>query len=155
MFNHAKILSAKPRDKENRLTDSHRLYLLVTPNGSKLWKWSYAHDNKQKTMAFGSYPMVSLVDARAKRNDARALLAEGRDPMVMKKLKIEANLEAGRTTFERVARQWPELAKPQWGAITATDVLHSLERDIFPETGEIPKSGRELGREKRYTIMQT
>src|SRR3546814_12962131 len=89
-------------------------------------------------MAFGSYPMVSLVDARAKRNDARALLAEGRDPMVMKKLKIEANLEAGRNTFERVARQWHEMAKPQWAAIHASDVLRSLERDIFPEIGEIP-----------------
>src|SRR3546814_19742874 len=82
--------------------------------------------------------MVILVDARAKRNVARALLAEGRDPMVMKKLKIEANLEAGRNTFERVARQWHEMAKPQWAAIHASDVLRSLERDIFPEIGEIP-----------------
>src|SRR3546814_15916573 len=79
MLNDAKIRAAKPRDKEYKLTDSHRLYLLVTPNGSKLWKWSYAHDHKQKTMAFGRYPMVSLVDARSKRNDARALLAEGRE----------------------------------------------------------------------------
>src|SRR3546814_21111995 len=56
----------------------------------------------------------------------------------MKKLKIEANLEAGRNTFERVARQWHEMAKPQWAAIHASDVLRSLERDIFPEIGEIP-----------------
>src|SRR3546814_15239493 len=93
MLNDAKIRAAKPRDKEYKLTDSHRLYLLVTPNGSKLWKRSYAHDHKQKTMAFGSYPMVSHVDARAKRNDARARPAEGRAPMAMKNPKIEADFE--------------------------------------------------------------
>src|SRR3546814_19516622 len=56
MLNDAKIRAARPGDKEYKLTDSHRLYLLVTPNGSKHWKWSYDHEQKQKTMAFGSYP---------------------------------------------------------------------------------------------------
>ena len=140
MLSDAKIRAAKARDKAYKLTDSHRLYLLVKPNGSKLWKWNYAYDGKQKTMAFGIYPMVSLVNARAKRDDARALLDEGKDPSVVKKLRIEANLEAGRNTFERVAREWHENAKAQWAAIHADDVLRSLERDVFPLIGDLPIS---------------
>ncbi len=72
MLSDAKIRAAKPRDKAYKLTDSHGLYLLVTPNGSKLWKWSYAYDGKQKTMAFGAYPMVTLVQARGRRDEMRA-----------------------------------------------------------------------------------
>jgi len=76
----------------------------VKPNGSKLWKWNYIYNGKQKTMNFGIYPMVGLADARAKRDDARAQLGEGRDPVIVKKLRKRANLDAGRNTFELVAR---------------------------------------------------
>lgn len=115
-----------------------RNYLLVKPNGSKLWKWNYVYDDKQKTMAFGIYPMVGLVDARTKRDAARAVLEDGRDPMVARKLAVEANVAAGRNTFERVARERHEVAKPQWAAIHAADVLRSLERDVFSEVGSLP-----------------
>lgn len=140
MLSDAKIRAAKARDKAYKLSDSHRLYLLVTPNGSKLWKWNYVYDDRQKTMAFGNYPMVSLVDARARRDEARTLVSEGRDPMVAKRLKIEANIEAGRNTFERVTREWHEIAKPQWAKIHAADILRSLERDVFPDIGPLPIS---------------
>ncbi|MFT4027571.1 MAG: integrase arm-type DNA-binding domain-containing protein [Novosphingobium sp.] len=138
MLSDTKIRAAKARDKAYKLTDGHRLYLLVKPNGSKLWKWNYTYDDRQKTMAFGIYPIVSLVKARAKRDDARALLDEGKDPSVVKKLRIEANLEASRNTFERVAREWHENAKGQWATIHADDVLRSLERDVFPLIGNLP-----------------
>lgn len=140
MLNDAKIRAAKARDKAYKLTDSHRLYLLVKPNGSKLWKWNYAYDGKQKTMAFGIYPMVGLLDARAKRDEARALLGEGRDPAIVKKLKIEANVEATRNTFERVARDWHDTIKSQWAARHSDDVLRSLERDVFSLIGNLPIS---------------
>jgi len=140
MLNDAKIRAAKSRDKAYKLTDSHRLYLLVKPNGSKLWKWNYAYDGKQKTMHFGIYPIVSLVDARGKRDEARAQLDEGRDPVMVKKLKIQANLEAGRNTFELIAREWHETSKAQWAAIHADDVLRSLDRDVFPVIGSFPIS---------------
>jgi integrase len=140
LLNDAKVRAAKPRPKPYKLTDSHRLYLLVTPSGGKLWRWNYAYDGKQKSMALGIYPMVGLVEARAKRNQARSLLDEGRDPAIEKKLKIEANIEAGRNTFERVAREWHETAKPQWAAIHADDILRSLERDVFPLIGSLPIS---------------
>ena len=56
MLNDAKIRAAKPRTKPYKLTDSHRLYVLVKPGGSKLWKWSYRYGDKQKTMHLGIYP---------------------------------------------------------------------------------------------------
>lgn len=111
MLTDAKVRAAKPREKEYKLTDSHRLYLLVKPGGSKLWKWGYAYGGKQKTMHFGIYPKVSLADARIKRDEASALLSEGRDPGKFRKLQIESNLEAGRQTFERIAREWHENIK--------------------------------------------
>jgi len=140
MLNDVKIRAAKAKPKPYKLTDSHRLYVLVKPGGSKLWKWSYAYEGKQKTLHLGIYPMLSLIDARAKRNEARAQLHEGRDPAVVRKLQVQANIEATRTTFELVARAWHELSKPQWGAIHADDVLRSLERDVFPEIGSLPIS---------------
>ena len=86
MLSDAKIRAAKPQEKPYKLTDSHRLYLLVNPGGSKLWKWSYAYDGKQKTLHFGVHPRVSLQDARVKRDEASVLVNEGRDPGVVRKL---------------------------------------------------------------------
>lgn len=140
MLNDAKLRGAKPREKAYKLTDSHRLYLEVKPSGGKLWRWNYSYGGKQKSMNFGVYPMVSLVNARAKRDEARAILEDGRDPAVAKKLKIEANREAAQNTFERVAREWHENFKSQWAAIHADDVLRSLDRDVFPTIGEFPIS---------------
>jgi len=59
-----KVRAAKPRDKSYKLTDTNRLFLLVTPSGGKLWRWNYTHDGRQKTMAFGAYPLVSLADGQ-------------------------------------------------------------------------------------------
>ena len=138
MLNDAKIRAAKPREKAYKLTDSHRLYLLVKPGGSKLWKWSYAYDGKQKTLHLGIYPLVSLVDARAKRDEARAQWGEGRDPAVVRRLTIEANLQSARMTFELVAREWHGISKAQWARVHADDVLRSLKRDVFPSIGSLP-----------------
>jgi len=138
MLTDTKVRNAKPRPKSYKLTDTNRLFLLVAPGGGKLWRWNYVYDGKNKTMAFGAYPMVSLADARAKRDNAYAILSEGNDPGVAKKLRIEANLEAARQTFEKVAREWHENAKAQWAKIHAADIIRSLERDIFPSIGDLP-----------------
>ncbi len=76
MLNDAKIRAAKAQGKAYKLTDSHRLYLLVTAGGAKSWKWSYAYDGRQRTIHLGAYPVVRLIDARAKRDRARAQLDE-------------------------------------------------------------------------------
>ena len=138
MLTDAKVRAAKPRAKPYKLTDASRLYLLVTPSGGKLWRWNYDYDGKQKSMAFGAYPLVSLADARTRRDEAYTTLCEGHDPTVVKKLRIEANIEAGRQTFERVAREWHENAKAQWATIHANDIIRSLERDVFPAIGALP-----------------
>lgn len=138
MLNDAKLRCAKPRDKAYKLTDSHRLYLLVKPSGGKLWRWNYSYGGKQKSMNFGIYPMVSLVQARAKRNEARAILDEGKDPAIVKKLAIEANRKAAECTFKKVAKEWHETFKAQWAAVHANDVIRSLERDVFPAIGKFP-----------------
>ena len=138
MLTDSKVRTAKPRPKSYKIADSNRLYLLVTPSGGKLWRWNYSYDGKQKSMAFGAYPLVSLADAREKRDQAYSVLCEGQDPNVARRLKIEANLEAGRQTFERVAREWYGNAKAQWATIHAHDVIRSLERDVFPTIGSLP-----------------
>ena len=138
MLNDVKIRAAKPREKPYKLTDSYRLYVLVNPGGSKLWQWGYNYGDKQKTMHFGIYPMVSLAQARGKRDEARAQLAEGRDPGVVKRLLIEENLRAAALTFELVAREWHMNTKSQWARVHADDVLRSLDRDVFPVIGALP-----------------
>ncbi|ARR53419.1 integrase [Rhizorhabdus wittichii DC-6] len=138
MLTDAKIRAAKPRPKPYKLTDGSRLYLLVTPSGGKLWRWNYEFDGKQKSMAFGAYPRVSLADAREKRDEAWSMVCEGQDPNVAKRLKIEANIEASRQTFERVARDWYANSRAQWATIHAGDVIRSLERDVFPTIGSLP-----------------
>lgn len=138
MLNDAKLRTAKPRDKAYKLTDSHRLYLLVKPSGGKLWRWNYVYDGKQKSMNFGIYPMVSLVQARAKRNEARAILDEGRDPSITKKLAIEANRKATACTFKKVAKEWHDVFRVQWAAVHADEIIRTLERDVFPAIGKFP-----------------
>lgn len=138
MLTDAKVRNAKPRAKAYKLTDSNRLFLLVMPAGGKLWRWNYAFDGKQKSMAFGAWPLVELADARAKRDEAYTILCEGRDPAIAKKLKVEANIEAARQTFERITRQWHETVRGQWAKRHANDVMRSLERDVFPAIGKLP-----------------
>lgn len=138
MLTDAKVRNAKPRPKPYKLFDTNRLFLFVAPGGGKLWRWNYTFDGRHKTMAFGAWPLVSLADARARRDDAFTIVCEGRDPAIVKKLKIEANLEASRQTFERVAREWHENVKSQWAKRHANDVMRSLERDVFPGLGNLP-----------------
>lgn len=138
MLNDAKVRAAKPREKTYKLTDGYRLYLLVKPGGSKSWKWSYSYNAKQRTLHLGIYPKVGLADARTQRDESSAILAEGRDPGVVRRLSVEVNLEAGRQTFERLAREWFENARPKWALVHADDVIRSLERDVFPAIGELP-----------------
>jgi integrase len=138
MLTDAKVRGAKPAEKAYKLFDAHRLFLLVTTGGSKLWRMNYVFDGKNKTLALGSYPLVGLSEARKKRDQARLDLEQGSDPGVAKKLKLKANIEASRNTFEKVAREWHEVNAPQWAKVHAADVLRSFERDVFPAIGSLP-----------------
>ena len=79
------IRNLKPTDKVQKLTDGGGLYLHLAPGGSKLWRMAYRFEGKQKLLSFGPYPLVSLREAREKRDEARKLLLDGIDPMTKKK----------------------------------------------------------------------
>ncbi|WP_416463245.1 tyrosine-type recombinase/integrase [Sphingomonas sp. VDB2] len=144
MLNDAKIKAAKPRDKDYRLTDSGQLYLQVSRAGGKHWRMNYTFGTNakgkpaQKTLAFGSYPSITLVTARGLRDDAKAVLARGLDPAVERKNEKRAQVEAVVNTFETVTRQWHAKQKPRWSKIHAADVIKSLEENIFPKLGDRP-----------------
>jgi|HubBroStandDraft_6_1064221.scaffolds.fasta_scaffold209715_2 integrase len=100
------IDGARPKAKPYKLSDGSGLHLLVEPNGSKLWRFRYQFDRKEKMMSLGSFPEVSLATARTKRDEARKLVAAGTDPSLQKQLaKIVASLEA-KNTFGAVAEDY-------------------------------------------------
>ena len=123
----------KPTDKQYKLTDGSGMHLLVHPNGSKYWRLQYRFDGKQKMLALGVYPDVSLADARTRRDDARNLLANNIDPGDKKKSdKIEQ--EEART-FEQLAVEWHATNK-KWSEEHSRRVLKSLEDNLFPAIGK-------------------
>ena len=128
-----KVRTAKPTDKQYKLTDGSGMHLLVHPNGSKYWRLQYRFDGKQKMLALGVYPDVSLADARTRRDDARNLLANNIDPGDKKKSdKIEQ--EEART-FEQLAVEWHATNK-KWSEEHSRRVLKSLEDNLFPAIGK-------------------
>ncbi|MEA3395052.1 MAG: tyrosine-type recombinase/integrase [Pseudomonadota bacterium] len=137
------IRKARATDKVQKLTDGAGLYLHIAPTGGKLWRWAYRFEGKQKTMALGAYPAVSLSVAREKRDEARKLLAAGVDPMAQKKASKQARQDAAANTFEAVAREWWEHWKPSRSARYADYVIRRLEQNVFPKIGALPVSNIE------------
>ena len=144
MLTDAKIKAAKPRDTAYKLVDSQQLYLHVTPAGGRHWRMNYTYGKNaagkpaQKTLTFGPYPAVTLLDARRKRDEAKELLREGRDPAIERRVSSQARAAENENTFKPVALRWHELRKPTWSTVHAADVLQSLERDVFPSIGDLP-----------------
>lgn len=129
---------AKPREKEYKLTDGLGLRLHVRPSGSKLWRLKYRFGGKEKQLAIGAYPDVSLSEAREARDKARKILRDGRDPSMEKRREERARQASSCATFEATAREWHTLNEGRWTKIHAADVLTSLERDVFPRIGHLP-----------------
>ena len=140
----AKIKAAKPRESAYKLADAGQLFLHVTPAGGRHWRMNYTFGRNaagkpaQKTLSFGSYPSMTLLEARQRRDDAKALLRDGRDPAVERRVATKAKAAEHGNTFEIVARRWYDLRKPTWSEVHAADVLRSLERDAFPAIGDLP-----------------
>ena len=101
-----RIRNAKPGSKAYKLSDANWLYLVVQPSGSKLWRMNYRFLGKQKTLALGAYPEVSLQDARQRVAEARKLLAQGVDPSEHKKDQLRAAKLASGQTFKAVAEEF-------------------------------------------------
>jgi integrase len=106
MLTDAQVRALKPKETPFKVADGAGLYLLVQPNGSKLWRMAYRFVGKQKTLYFGIYDTVSLSDARARRDDAKRQLRSGEDPGAVVKAKKAAVVAATANTFRAVAADW-------------------------------------------------
>lgn len=133
-----KIRKAMAAARDYKLADAHGLYLLVRPNGSKLWRFKYRAAGKEKLLTFGAYPEVSLGEARDRRSAARLALRNGLDPAIEKKRGQAQRRDEAALTFERIAREWHALQAGRWTPVHAADVINSLERDVFPDLGALP-----------------
>jgi hypothetical protein len=134
------IRKAKPTAKPFKLSDERGLFLLVTPTGSKLWRLKYRFDGKEKLLALGSYPETTLKQARARRDDARATIQDGRDPGAERKAaKLRRNQEA-EDAFKAVALALiDEIAeKRKWSERHKKRAIRRLEINVFPDLADLP-----------------
>lgn len=132
-LNDAKAKNAKASDKPVKLSDDGGLYLLIQPSGSKLWRLNYRFAGKQKTLAIGIYPDVSLKEAREARDDAKLNLRQGVDPSGAKVQARAALRQSATDSFEAVAREW--LTKQHHADITRNKITRIFETVLFPWIG--------------------
>jgi integrase len=131
------IRNAKPGVKPYKLADEKGLFLLVTPTGGKWWRLKYRMGGKEKLLSLGTYPEVSLREARDKRDDARKQIAQGIDPSELRKA-AKASASAELETFEVIAREWHRRYSAKWTANHAVRILARLEKLVFPWIGSRP-----------------
>ena len=133
----AKIRSLKPSDKPFKVSDSHGLYLLVKPGGSRHWYLKYRINGKESRIALGAYPAVSLSDARQQREGVRKMLALNINPVQQRA--AERGSRTPDKAFKNVALAWHK-SNRKWSQNTADRLLASLNNHIFPVIGNLPVS---------------
>lgn len=134
-----KIEASKPGPKVTTLTDGMGLQLVISPNGSRGWRLRYTRPNgKRNMMSLGSYPEVSLAEAREKRTDARRLLDKGIDPVEHRQQERREQQFAAKNTFRILAKEWHEMMSQRWKASSkrAAQSWAALERYVFPYVGK-------------------
>lgn len=137
-LNARQVDAAKPREKAYKLADGAGLYLEVVPSGSRYWRMKYRFNGKEKRLAFGVYPAVSLAQARALRDEAKKKLAEGIDPSFAKKEeKLVRDVQLN-NTFQAVALEWHGTKVSRWSEGYASDIIEAFNKDIFPYIGQLP-----------------
>lgn len=134
----AAIRTAKPREKPFKLSDGGGLHLVVSPNGSKLWRLKYRFMSREKLLSFGRYPLVPLAEARRKRDDAKRLLLAGTDPAIQKKHDRLARETAARNTFAAVAEEYLANKEGNDAAPTTMNKLRWLLEDLAKPIAERP-----------------
>ncbi|OKP00628.1 tyrosine-type recombinase/integrase [Xenorhabdus eapokensis] len=130
------IDTAKPKDKSYKLSDGGGMYLEIFPNGSKCWRLKYRFAGKEKRLAFGTYPTVTLAEARNKREDAKKILANGDDPGQVKKQEKREKALIVNNSFDKIALEWHAYKAPNWSKGYAEDLLEGFTKDIFPYIGK-------------------
>ncbi|WP_215767533.1 tyrosine-type recombinase/integrase [Gluconobacter cerinus] len=130
------IRKSQPRESQYKLSDAQGLYLLVRPNGAKLWRLKYRFAGKEKTLSFGSYTDVSLLNARKAKEVAREELRNGQDPALTRQQK---RAEAVRTDnqLKAVAMAWIAAHGKQWTPQHRSEVQSTLGRFAFPKIGSL------------------
>lgn len=135
----SQVKAAKPQGKPYKLSDSHRLYLLVSAKGAKYWKWNYRLDGKDCTYSLGEYPEVGIQKARELRDAARKLVTEGVHPLDHKKELIRLRKQEAAATFWSVAQDWIAFKRPSWSPYYAKQVDTYMGRYVRDsELGSIP-----------------
>lgn len=123
-----------------KMADEKGLFLLVAPSGGKWWRLKYRFGGKEKLLALGVYPDVSLKDARERREEARKLLANGADPGEVKQAAKSKRREVAANSFEAIGREWYAKTAPTMAESTKAKLLRRLEVDVFPVIGSRPIS---------------
>jgi len=139
-LNIPQIKNAKPTAKSYKLADGGGLYLLIHTNGSKYWRLKYRFGGKEKTLALGVYPDVSLADAREQRQEAKKHLRNFVDPSEDRKQRKQATVSKTVNSFETVAKEWWNKQVGRWSPDHATRVWGSLEADVLRYLGHRPVS---------------
>lgn len=132
------IRNIKAAEKSIKHYDSGGLYIEITPSGGKLWRFKYRFAGKEKLLALGKYPAVSLAQARNRRDDAKKLLADGIDPGEVKRIEKQRLELLTENTFEAVAQDWFERHLSQKAESTKAKVVSRMERFVLPYIGTRP-----------------
>ena len=133
-----KARQAKPKEKTYRLTDEKGMYLEVNPKGRKYWRMKYRVGGKEKRLAIGVYPEITLKQARAIRDDARRQLLDGLDPSVHKRTQKLLQVTAHKNSFEAVGAEWFAKQQPTWAENHWKKVERMMKADLFPYLGKRP-----------------
>ena len=120
------IHCTKPEDKPYTLGDGQSLSLLIEPNRSKSWRFLYRYVGKPKMISPGVYPTINLADARSRRDEARKLVAEGKNPSEVRKEQKLALQRESENAFEKIAREWHHLKSAKWSAGYASDIIEAF-----------------------------
>src|SRR6185437_5736461 len=132
------IRNAKPRDKAYKLADGDGMYLLITPTDARYWRLKYRFGGKEKVLAIGVFPEVSLAEAREKRGAARRLIRDGFDPVEDRQIRKRQDKHLRANTFRAVADDWMTRQQPRWTPGHAERVRRSIEIDLYPHVGARP-----------------
>ncbi len=130
--------SAQPSKKPRKLSDGGGLYLEIMPSGGKCWRLKYRFDGKENRLSLGKYPVVSLKEAREKRDKAKTLLSNGINPSFAKREQALQRKISNANTFEAIAREWLKNRSEEVKPDTLRDITSRLEKELFPKIGNLP-----------------
>ena len=136
MLTDAQVRKIKPAEKKTKYSDEKGMYLEVTPSGGRFWRLKYRFNGRESTLTIGSYPEISLAQARRARDEARIQLYNNIDPNALKMQRLQQTDES--TLFKSLAMEWMEDRKAVIKETTYLRDLSVFEKDLFPALGDMP-----------------